>query len=604
MTTQSLPISRLVNVSVNLTPLAAQSQNLNTLLVLGSSNVIDTEERVRIYNSTDAVAADFNLTSPEYYTAQAYFSQSPQPKQLMVGRWAQAATAARLIGATLSVAQQAIGVFNAITSGALLLQINGIWYAIGGLNFSTATNLNGVASILQTALNTALAGTTVVWNASFSRFEITSPTVGSDSSLSFVNTSAAVGRATFASNPANLDTLTLNGTVVTFVTGVPSGNQVLIGANLAATLDNLFAFLTASVNAELVKFNYSLAGSVLSLKAVATGTAGNSLTLAKTATAITLSGATLTGGAATSIDGVFGATSNSPGSYVAQGVDTETAAECAALMDQRFGQQWYALIIPAATKSQHLSVAAYIESTNNKHIYGITTQDADALVATATSNISYLVSEAGYKKTLVQFSSRSAYAAASLLGRAINVEYGGANTVITLMYKQEPGIAPETLNESQMQALRANNCNVFVSYNNNTNIVEPGVMASGNFIDEITGTDAFAVEVMTDIYNTLYTTPTKIPQTNAGHVLIQTVIEATCSRYVTNGLAAPGVWNSAGFGELEQGDFLPKGFYVYFVPVELQSQARREAREAQPMQVAIKLAGAIHTVDVLVSVNR
>ena len=37
-----LPVSRLINVSVNLAPLAAQGANLNALLILGSSDVIDT----------------------------------------------------------------------------------------------------------------------------------------------------------------------------------------------------------------------------------------------------------------------------------------------------------------------------------------------------------------------------------------------------------------------------------------------------------------------------------------------------------------------------------------------------------------------------------
>ncbi|MFX5157774.1 DUF3383 family protein, partial [Acinetobacter baumannii] len=67
---------------------------------------------------------------------------------------------------------------------------------------------------------------------------------------------------------------------------------------------------------------------------------------------------------------------------------------------------------------------------------------------------------------------------------------------------------------------------------------------------------------------------------------------------------APGVWNSAGFGALKQGDTLAKGYYVYAPAIATQSQADREARKAVPFQVAAKEAGAIHTVDVLVTVNR
>ena len=108
----------------------------------------------------------------------------------------------------------------------------------------------------------------------------------------------------------------------------------------------------------------------------------------------------------------------------------------------------------------------------------------------------------------------------------------------------------------------------------------------------------------TDVYNLLYTSPTKVPQTDAGNQLIASVIEAACEAAVNNGYLAPGVWNSAGFGAVKQGDTLSKGYYVYAPAIATQSQADREARKAVPFQVAAKEAGAIHTVDVLVTVNR
>ena len=46
----------------------------------------------------------------------------------------------------------------------------------------------------------------------------------------------ATGTISFLANPAANDTITLGGTVVTFVASAPTGNQVLIGATLAATL--------------------------------------------------------------------------------------------------------------------------------------------------------------------------------------------------------------------------------------------------------------------------------------------------------------------------------------------------------------------------------
>ena len=108
----------------------------------------------------------------------------------------------------------------------------------------------------------------------------------------------AVGSAAFTTNPSVNDTLTINGSIVTFVASGASALQVNIGNNLALTLQNLITMLQASADSQLVKFAYALQGFVLNLVAVTSGTAGNALTLAKSSTSITLSGATLTGGSA------------------------------------------------------------------------------------------------------------------------------------------------------------------------------------------------------------------------------------------------------------------------------------------------------------------
>ena len=57
-------------------------------------------------------------------------------------------------------------------------------------------------------------------------------------------------------------------------------------------------------------------------------------------------------------------------------------------------------------------------------------------------------------------------------------------------------------------------------------------------------------------------------------------------------------------GQLQTGQNLPKGWYLYYPSINSQSQATREARISVPFQLAIKLAGAIQIVDVLINVNR
>lgn len=502
MATPKLSASRLIFVSVVLSALAAQAQNLSSLLVATSSPVIDVTERLRTYTGLTEVGTTFGDSGPEYGCAKAWFSQVPQPREIKIGRWVKTASSGKLVCAPLSTANQQLSAWTAITTGSFKIGIDAIpSIDVTGLSFAAAANFNAIAGIIQTAVraaNAAFVAATVVYNAQYSRFEFSSGTTGVDSQVFFM-TAAATG-----------------------------------------------------VN----------------------------------------------------ISGMLGGTAAS-GAYTAPGMAPESAVDAALAFDSQYGQTFYGMMIPEAVAADQLAVASFIEATNNKHVYGITSQDASELIGAAnTTSIGYQLAQAKLNKTLWQYSSTSPYAVASLLGRALTVNYNGNNTVITLMWKQEPGVVAETLNEQQMLNVQANYGNVFVAYNNNTTIIEQGRMASGEFIDTITGADAFAISVMNDVYNLFYTSPTKIPQTDAGNHLISTTIEATCSRFVTNGYLAPGVWDQSGFGTLEQGDFIAQGFYVYAPSILLQSQADRQARKSVAFQVAAKCAGAIHSADIILNISR
>jgi len=310
----------------------------------------------------------------------------------------------------------------------------------------------------------------------------------------------------------------------------------------------------------------------------------------------------------TDISAMLGMTIASSGAYVANGIIAETAVAAVTLFDSLFGQKWYSVFICGLTDTspftQHLAVAAYIEASNTKHAFGINTQGAGVLSSVDTTNVAYVMKALSYKKTLVQYSSSSLYAVVSLMARIMTTDYTANKTVITLMYKTEPGIVAESLTETQKTAAVNNNANIFVYYDNNKAIIQNGVVSGGDFIDTIFGADWLAITIENSIFNLLYSNPTKIPQTNEGNNIIATGIEATMNQSVINGLCAPGTWNQAGFGALNQNDYLPKGYYIYASPIELQNPADRSARKSVTFQVAAKLAGAIHTVSVIVNINR
>jgi hypothetical protein len=493
---QGLSIGDVVNVSVVMSPLAAAVRNFGALLILGSSNVIDTGERIRQYASIDAVAADFGTSAPEYQAANLYFSQAPKPSTLYVGVFAQTATAGRLVGPTLSAAQQAMSNFTGVTTGALTILIDGVSAAKTAISFAGNANLNDVAS----TLTTKLAGVaTVTWDAVYKRFVITSATTG----------------------PAS---------TVAFATVPGSGVDV----------------------APLFGFQSTQGGRLVTGSAVETPVAG--------------------------------------------------VAACA-----NASTDWYGLYCAPITllaDADRLAVAAYIEAASPARVYGITTQSAAVLDPAQTSDIASQLKAGNYTRTFIQYSSSSAYAAASLFGRAFTVDFTGNNTAITLKFKNEPGVTAETLTESQAAALTAKNCNVFVNYNNATAIIQQGVMCGGYFFDEVHGLDWLQNSLQTAIFNLLFTSPTKIPQSDTGVNQIVAACESAMSQAVNNGLVAPGTWNAPGFGAIANGQTLPKGYYIYAPPVSSQSQADRAARKAPTLQIAAKLAGAVHSANVIINVNR
>lgn len=310
-------------------------------------------------------------------------------------------------------------------------------------------------------------------------------------------------------------------------------------------------------------------------------------------------------GSGTDVGALMGLESGQGGSSVA-GVAAEALADCVANIEN-MSNAWYGLTIASSTMpstSDYLAVAAFIEAASPSRIFGVTTQDAATLTSTNTTDLASQLKALGYKRTFTQYSSSNAYAVASIFGRAFTVNFQGSNTTLTIKFKQEPGVAAENLSASQAATLAAKNCNVFVAYANDTYIIQEGVMVNGYFFDEVHGTDWLQDDVQTAVYNLLYTSTTKIPQTDAGINIILATISQRLDQAVRNGLVAPGVWNAAGFGSLNQGDTLAKGYYVYAPPVATQSQADREARKAPVIQAAIKLAGAVHFVNCIINVNR
>lgn len=495
-----LSISDVVSVSINLSATAAQQRNFGVPLILGDSNVIDVTTRLRLYTSLAGVGGDFGSTAPEYLAAAAFFGQSPTPAACYVGRWASTATAGALFGAPLSTAAQALTNFTSVSNGGMGITINGSSYPLTGLNFTGATNLNGVASILQAAL-TGVA--TVTWVAAESQFVVQSATTGTSSTVGFATT-----------------------------------------------------------------------------------------------------------GTGTDVSNLFGLNAADSGVYAVTGIAAETI-ESAVTTHLGLSNAWYALAIASTATvadADMVNVAGLIQAASPSRIFLATTQEAGALISGYVSDLPSMLQAASYSRSFCQYSSTSKYAALASFGIAASVNFNGTGTTLTLKFQQPAGITAETLTEAQAATLIAENCNTVVNYNATTGtatpILQPGVMSSGAYFDTIQGTDWFQNAVQVALFNVLLTAGTKIPQTDAGVNQLVAAVTQQCEQAVANGLIAPGTWTGPAVGSVVTGQTLSKGYYIYAPPVSSQSVAARAARQAPVIQVAVKLAGAIHSSAVIVTVNQ
>jgi hypothetical protein len=144
--------------------------------------------------SASDVGTYFGTTSPEYLRAVFYFGFISKlitaPRKISFSRWADVAAAARIYGASKTFA---VSQFTGITTGSFNLTLGAYTSDVTGLNFSAATTLSNVASILQTAIRAITAGgsdwtaATVTYNATANRFEL----VGGVTAAAPVATAAA-----------------------------------------------------------------------------------------------------------------------------------------------------------------------------------------------------------------------------------------------------------------------------------------------------------------------------------------------------------------------------------------------------------------------------
>ena len=208
------------------------------------------------------------------------------------------------------------------------------------------------------------------------------------------------------------------------------------------------------------------------------------------------------------------------------------------------------------------------------------------------TNYRMLFSKAGNRKL-----------AASYMARAHTVNFAAENSALT-MHLKELSVAAEEYTQTQVNQAQTVGLDLYTTIK-----LTPAILTSGanNFTDERYNLIAYVDFLQIDMYNLLKQTSTKIPQTTRGVNQLIDQAEKTTIQFVRAGVFAPGTWSSPDtFGDLEtfRRGISNNGFYWLAGSLAAQAQNSREARQSPVLQGAVKLAGAIHSVDIIVNVNR
>ena len=224
-----------------------------------------------------------------------------------------------------------------------------------------------------------------------------------------------------------------------------------------------------------------------------------------------------------------------------------------------------------------------------KIIFCNTTNNLTALDSVITSDVGSLLKNKSLKFSITSFAKNfNQYPSAFVFGRAASVNFEGIDTTITLNLKQAATITAEDLTTSELAVLESKNINVVVQIGKQATGFTNSRMANNSWLDSVHGLLWLENRIEVDMFNTLYTTATKIPYNAFGiNVLINT-LENSLEQGVRNGLLTPGF--------LPDGTYLPNGYVVENVDLADVSKADKTNRVYKGLKFKCVGAGALHEV--------
>jgi hypothetical protein len=225
------------------------------------------------------------------------------------------------------------------------------------------------------------------------------------------------------------------------------------------------------------------------------------------------------------------------------------------------------------------------------------------LTLDADTNVVWEIKLAGLTNYRMMYSAAgNRRMAASYMARAHVVNFNAERSALT-MHLKTLAVTAEEYSQTVIAAAKAVGLDIFTTVKLTACILSSG---ANDFVDNRYNLIAFIDAVQTDMYNLLKQTATKIPQTKRGVNQLIDQGEKTTRGFVRAEVFAPGTWSSPDyFGDRETFEraIEQNGFYWLAGELADQPQADRQARKSPVLQCAVKNAGAVHSVDIIINFN-
>jgi hypothetical protein len=623
----TIPASTVVNVVPSV--LSAGGTGLNGTGLMLTHNSRLPVGSVQSFSSQPAVSSYFGASDPLVAEAGIYFGgfegSSIQPSTLLMAQFNQIAVAAYLRGGNIS--GLTLAQLQAIT-GTLVISVDGYSRSGGTVNLSAATSFSNAASIIQTALNSALpqessvtaaiAAQTSAFTASINGFIMTVTSVPSNP---IVNGALVTGTGVTANTVVNGQ---LSGTPGGIGQYAVSISQIVASETITLTYGVMTVSAVGSGNVAVGQtVGGASAGTIITQ--LGSGTGGNG-TYYVNLTQTVGSGALTTAAAPVtvtfdSVSGAFIITSGIVGSASAIAYPTCSAAATLLLTSATGAvlSQGAAPLTPAAFMGALVSsnnawvnfmthfdpdggsgnavkqqFASWKNTQNSRYGYFCWDPDASPAVSNpAASSLGQILKGNGDSGTLLIWEGAATVdtgLCAFALGLAASINYQQANGRTNFDFRQGIGQVANVTDGTTAANLNANGYNYY------------GAVGAANapFVwfqtGQITGPYAWADSYQTQIWLnnlfqitllTLFQNSLSVPFTAAGVALIQQTLQSVIQQGLSFGAFAPNTLTSAQIAQVNAaananvaGALQSQGYYLQ---VLLPNQTVQAARGPWPM---------------------